>query len=332
MDEASAREQIAAWEARSVAHKAAMREAQALVTSLATLAAPKLSLGERLTLACQSFIARALDFPGRALLHLGSVAMLILGIAVLLHTDVLQLRAVSPGQVAGDLTEKNPALEARATFRTRRGEVQQHVLADGSSLWLDWNSRVEVAYTPQERRVLVHKGRARFAVAKDTSRPFRVFAADVEAKALGTEFVVNKLDFETVEVSVREGSVAVIEQSSADRLAVKPLETEEVLLVMGDGESKRSRRSVEEIGSWVDDVLLFDRRKLGDVLKTLQPYLGYRVDTELVIDRDRLVSGTFLTHRAEETLAVLMETFELETRSRGRGWVALQSVRDTRVH
>lgn len=325
MDAVSAQEQIALWESRSHAHQLAMREAQALVQSLGRLTAPKLSRRERLLLACQTFVASALDFPGRALLNVGSVVLLILGVSLLLQNYVLHQREAAVGARTADLAPPVLALETNTAIRTRRGDVEHHLLADGSELWLDWNSRVEIAYSAKERRILLSKGRARFAVAKDASRPFRVLAAGVEAQALGTEFVVSKLDFESVEISVREGIVGVGLGGASEGLAVKPLEAEEVLLVDGDAPAQRGRRSVDEIGSWVDEVLLFDQRGLGEVLKALQPYLGYRIDTAMVIDLDRPVSGTFLTHRAEEALAVLMQTYHLEMRARGRGWVELQS-------
>ncbi|MEM1144535.1 MAG: FecR domain-containing protein [Pseudomonadota bacterium] len=325
IDKAMAQAQLAAWEARSSAHRAAMVDAKALLSDLGSVSAVPMPLRERVTLTLTAYLASILDYPHRALLPVGTAAVLLLGASLLLQPIGQTNRISTPTETGAVSDQADSRLANQALVRSGRAEVQRHTLADGSSLWIGWNTRVEVQYTAAERRIILRNGRARFAVLKDESRPFRVSAAGIDTMALGTEFVVHKLDFETVEVGVREGQVAV-KTSSVLGNKEASLVAQDVLRITGLRQQSKRRQSIEEIGAWVDDVLLFENRKLDEVLEALQPYLGYRIESARVIDVDRTVSGTFLTHRAEEALAVLMKTYQLEQRARGNGWVELQSI------
>jgi transmembrane sensor len=93
-------------------------------------------------------------------------------------------------------------------YETERGEQTNRLLADGSSISLDADSRVRVRYTDGAREVTLERGQARFTVAKDVVRPFRVRARGQTVVALGTQFDVD-LIAHSVRVILIEGSVAV---------------------------------------------------------------------------------------------------------------------------
>ncbi len=67
-------------------------------------------------------------------------------------------------------------------------------LADGSGVKLAPDSRIEVMFGDRERRVALLRGRARFTVARDASRPFAVAAGGGAVVALGTVFEVAIVD------------------------------------------------------------------------------------------------------------------------------------------
>lgn len=93
--------------------------------------------------------------------------------------------------------------ETRSTIEpwTRR-------LPDGSMVRLNANTKVEISFTPEYRRVNLLQGEAHFSVAKAPERPFRVYADDVRVQAVGTAFNVRLSDDE-VDVLVTEGTVEV---------------------------------------------------------------------------------------------------------------------------
>jgi transmembrane sensor len=79
-------------------------------------------------------------------------------------------------------------------------------MPDGTVIWLNSSSELEVDFNDTARRVKLIKGEGHFQVAKMPSRPFEVYADDRLVKAIGTAFTVHKTRG-NVEVLVTEGSV-----------------------------------------------------------------------------------------------------------------------------
>lgn len=98
--------------------------------------------------------------------------------------------------------------EGAETFETGIGQNSSFVLRDGSSIELNAQSRVRVAFNGRERAVDLVEGQALFEVAEEARRPFVVRAGDRRILALGTRFDV-RLDPRTVQVTLIEGAVRV---------------------------------------------------------------------------------------------------------------------------
>lgn len=98
------------------------------------------------------------------------------------------------------------------TINTQIGEEYHAFLPDGSEIWLNANSQVVIpaSFNETYRDVNLQKGEAYFKVAKDKSKPFRVFASKTKIEALGTEFNV-RYDNENKDVKafLVEGSIIV---------------------------------------------------------------------------------------------------------------------------
>jgi transmembrane sensor len=100
------------------------------------------------------------------------------------------------------------------TFRTPRGEVRLVPLPDGSSMTLNTASEVQVAFDDHRRAVQLIEGEVFFEVARDPLRPFIVTAGHTDVRAIGTSFVVRKLQTGPVEVTVRQGEVEIVTPAS----------------------------------------------------------------------------------------------------------------------
>ena len=110
------------------------------------------------------------------------------------------------------VTPPNPT--ADQIFATSAGGYERVVLADGSDLELNADTRLRVSLTPHERRVDLAAGEAHFTVAPNPARPFTVSAGGVAVRAVGTAFNV-RLATTAVEVLVTEGKVSVAEVERA---------------------------------------------------------------------------------------------------------------------
>jgi transmembrane sensor len=97
---------------------------------------------------------------------------------------------------------------APSVYTTAVGENRRVALADGSTIALGGDTRVEVALSRKVRAIELARGEALFKVAKDPGRPFEVRAGAATVIAVGTEFNVQRGSDRAV-VLVTEGRVLV---------------------------------------------------------------------------------------------------------------------------
>ena len=117
--------------------------------------------------------------------------------------------------IGGGIFIAQPVNETQGlVFSTRMGENLHHTMSDGSILWLNSNTKIQVDYSNTFRRIKLLDGEAHFEVAKDATRPFEVYADDRLVRAIGTAFSVHKRK-NSIEVLVTEGTVelAIIDNS-----------------------------------------------------------------------------------------------------------------------
>lgn len=83
------------------------------------------------------------------------------------------------------------------------------LLADGTELWLAPHSTVQVHPDFLQQRVTVlSKGTVYYSVAKDAQHPFSITINHQQITVLGTAFTIRKLDSVDLQLTVKEGKVA----------------------------------------------------------------------------------------------------------------------------
>lgn len=179
------------------------------------------------------------------------------------------------------------ALAGEHLHRTGVGEQRRLILADGSVLTLNTDSRVVVGYGDAQRRLRLLGGQALFEVAHDPTRPFVVTAGGRSIRALGTVFDV-RYSQDRLAVTLLEGRVAVDEVEAAGAHPSPPpagaaqagshvLEPGEQLLAMP---ARPGRAGHEEIRSadlsravaWRSGQLIFRDDRLVDVIAEINRY------------------------------------------------------------
>lgn len=131
--------------------------------------------------------------------------------------------------------QRQPVFEQAVA--TARGEQKQVKLPDGSTLWLDTATRVEVSLYRQRREVRLSDGQVFFAVQSNPEQPFDVLAGSTRITVVGTRFSVRRtrsgLGSEgSVGVVVEEGRVRV-----ASRAAVHEMDGAATPVELGAGQS-----------------------------------------------------------------------------------------------
>lgn len=113
--------------------------------------------------------------------------------------------------VVAKVENKNPAAVVVRHEVNTTGKAKRLLLNDSSEIILDPSS--EVTWNEpfvNNRRDIILKGRARFHVAKDKTKPFTVFSGQIATTALGTQFTVTAFEQEDfITVQLFEGKVVI---------------------------------------------------------------------------------------------------------------------------
>jgi transmembrane sensor len=229
-------------------------------------------------------------------------------------------------------------------IETDRGERREVVLADGSLLQVDPETRLRVKYSDSVRRVFLERGRALFHVAKNPFRPFLVQADDTTVLAVGTAFGVEQLPRGVI-VTVAEGKVAVFEASPVisstgkvvqgpNRPSTQIHAAGEVLLTANQQvvvQSSGVAEAVREIDSeralaWAQGRLIFQNDQLGQAVAEFNRYNHVQLtvtDPELAA---KPVSGVFNAAEPEAFIAFLQSVTEVEIVREGDRSITIGSV------
>jgi transmembrane sensor len=181
------------------------------------------------------------------------------------------------------------------TFSTALGERRSLLLADGSHLVLNTDSRVKVSFGSRMRLVTIQKGQARFQVARNPARLFVVRAGGKQIIAVGTAFDV-RWTGEQLSVVLVEGHVAVLpadERPSITAASAVALEPGERLEFKRPELAVRSSVRLEREEAWVNGRVVFDSTPLDAAIAEMNRYAVRK----LVLGSPGLaklrISGTF---------------------------------------
>lgn len=183
------------------------------------------------------------------------------------------------------------------------GGQQVVMLADGTRVSLNTDSRVAVLYSEGERRVRLDRGEALFEVAHNPARPFIVEAGAEQVRALGTTFIVRRDGAQKLAVILLEGRVRV-----SDPVRAAVLAPGERLTVTSSAGAALDRPSIDTVAAWRRGEVVFEDATLIEAAAELNRYS----ETQLTVADPSLatlrISGVFSTGdigEVAETIAAL---------------------------
>lgn len=204
----------------------------------------------------------------------------------------------------------------------------RRALPDGTAVELKPGATIEISYSGSQRRVVLRGGAAHFAVTKDAARPFVVAADGLEARAVGTAFMVDPAAG-GVAVLVTEGRVAVT-RSAAPAGVVRPAP----LAIVSAGEGVRvalaasSSQAIEPVPAaeipallaWRVPRLEFSDTPLARVVAMFNTHGSAR----LVLDEGSVgalkVSGVLRADDVESLFRLVEVEFALQAERREGAW------------
>jgi transmembrane sensor len=221
---------------------------------------------------------------------------------------------------------------AEHTYATALGEQKTIFLADGSSIALNTDTRVDVLYSGTLRSMRLLQGEALFSATHDANRPFEVYVSDRVIRAIGTAFAVH-LEGNKVDLTVTKGVVEVADlgtealAAAADIPATKNvahrpasagrLKAGETTVIGG----QRSPMQVQHLAepelqrrmAWQEGYLVFSGQPLQEVVEQLNRYSP----VTLTIDDPRIaavaIGGRFRIGDLEAILDVLHTNFGIQS-------------------
>jgi transmembrane sensor len=197
-------------------------------------------------------------------------------------------------------------------YATSRGEQRAFQLEDGSVIYLNTQSRVQVRFSRDVRAIRLLEGEAMFTVEHDAARPFRVMAGQTVIQAIGTRFNVYRAPAGTT-VSVVEGVVqisprpqsaspptseAVAAQAQGDRSpagieAARVSAGEQARVSLAGEIVMRTVPDLAQVVAWRERRLVFHGDSLEDVATEFNRYNALQIHVQGDAIRNRHITGVF---------------------------------------
>lgn len=246
----------------------------------------------------------------RRMLRAGCVAAALVGIAL--------------GLAAGLHVDWGPARD----YQTAIGERRVVVLADGSRIHMDSDTKVRVDFERRARVVTLEGGRSRFDVAHDPGRPFTVTAGPETVVAVGTSFNVELLP-SSVLVTLIEGQVIISSdapaapaRSAAPHLSLSLKAGEQLVAARNRAPAIRSA-DLQAAVAWESGHLVFRDEPLESVVARVNRYARHPVYIDPALT-DRRISGVFNAGDVPSFVNAVTSYLHLQAVSRGGGGVLLK--------
>ena len=174
------------------------------------------------------------------------------------------------------------------TLKSTQTERRLIILPDGSSVWLNKESKLQYPDSFSEnRREVSLTGEAYFDIKPDISRPFIIHSGEIKTTVLGTAFNIRAFPEEaSVVVTVTHGRVRVEDNNRNEKV----LTDRQQLLINVTGKQVIQQQVADNTDTeWKDEDFILDNITFAEARKLIQDRYG----VEIVFQNDALKSCRF---------------------------------------
>lgn len=226
--------------------------------------------------------------------------------------------AVAIGALATRRDSRDALAALAAGQRTAIGEVRQLALADGSALWMNTDSALDIDFSTSLRRVALHRGELLIQSHKDPARPLVVDVAGARLTALGTRFSVQR-DDAAVWLSVFEGAVGIAPAAgSAGRVARAGTRVR-----FGPDWIAANQAADETRSAWTRKRLSVEGMRLDDFIANLARYRRGHLACDPAV-AGLLLTGSYPLDDTDRILAALQKTLPVRVRQVMPWWFTVE--------
>lgn len=195
-----------------------------------------------------------------------------------------------------------------ADYQTAKGEQEQVVLRDGSSVLLNTDTRLSVKFSQNSRALTLHEGEAYFTVAPDKQRPFTVQTAKGDITALGTAFNIQQLD-DDLTVTVFQHAVRV---KFSNGQQIEHLNEGQQTAYIDDQIQPTTTANLNQAKAWREHRLVFKNQPLQTVVAELERYRPVKIIIANKALAQHRVTGVFDPRDTEAAITVIEKTLGLK--------------------
>ncbi len=206
------------------------------------------------------------------------------------------------------------------TLNTPKGGEYEAVLEDGTQVWLNAASSLELParFASEERRVAV-AGEVYFSVAHDARRPFIVTVNnDIDIQVLGTQFNVKAYSDELDEqrVTLVSGRVLVGRKGQRHLLLVAGRSVK----VGRDGSLQVENADITAVTGWKNGLFVFDHARMGVAMRQIARWYDVKINYASGIIPDKTIFMGKMERQADISsvmrLMALTGTFKFRIQGR----------------
>lgn len=191
------------------------------------------------------------------------------------------------------------------TQSTLKGERKEIILADGSHVFLNANSRISYKDNFLEQRSIVLTGEAFFKVVRNIKKPFTVTTNSTETRVLGTSFNINSTNTNQTTVSVNTGKVLVRSKIKLEDSVL--LTKNQQVSFLDHTLLKVSYNNSDDLMAWTKNIIVLKSETLENTAKILENWYNVSINIEDEIIKNEIISGKF----NNETLKNVMESIAI---------------------
>ncbi|MBC9796149.1 FecR family protein [Sinomicrobium weinanense] len=206
--------------------------------------------------------------------------------------------------------DRSAGNETSSAFSTRSAEQKDFTLPDGSKIYLNAESTLEVSPGfNRETRTVKLNGEAFFDVARNEQVPFIVETPDgIKVKVLGTSFNIKSYkDNKTIETTLVTGKVEIYKADRETPSAILA-PRQKAIFRKHEKDIRVKQVATEAITSWKEGVLAFDNTPLNSVVKDIERWYGISVRIEDHTIEDYTFSGKFRKQYSIVQVLDILET------------------------
>lgn len=237
----------------------------------------------------------------------------------------LSLTLISIGLAASLGWQTNWWQAQLADYHSGTGEVKTATLPDGSRLTLAGNTAVNLAYSPNNRTIILKQGTIQIDVAKNPQRPFIVQTHQGSVEALGTRFAVQQTPEQT-QVIVSASSVRACTGTTGQATHCARLYPNQTLHFNGQHLSTIHPINAEAATAWTNHQLVIEDQPVSAVLAQIDAnYSGWlHYDTKAMAHYR--ISGVFPLNDPQQALETISATYPLNIKHPLPGvfWVSIR--------